>query len=906
MPISSRPPDPSCAAGTSHAAPPGVTSLAPKISKPFRLFLALLILALTLFAGLPARAQEPVSLPADPTDPLLWPEAQRAFYQDGPGLLLGAEERQRFLAADEAGKNALIREFLGAPGSELAKGVERRERLARVDYLSPRDVRAQLLFLNGPPAERKSIDCGTAFKPIEIWTYRVGDAANAKGAKTAKAVVYQATPDEPFRYWSPLDGKRALYEPRMAAWLEDWEEINSTWSVRRFDLQACKEARRVDEATGLPGLRGRANSRRDKKQIAAILASGYGIRPWTADPERENFLDPPKDLARWARTAALPATTVLPETAAPASLTITPVDIQFPEKNGQRMVVRAIVRVTPDSHVKVGVDNGKPSVGFIVEGVLEHEGKVFDEFRVRYHLPVQKDPIDLTVDRELRSDQTFLLRLKIRDEAGGAEAVTAKGFRVPREAAPQPVAESISVVGPKGEVLAPKVSSGPDALTLFPPESDVVIGVYRAEAIVTGRRIAKVTFFVDGQAQLTRNGPPYTAELRLAAFPTEQLVRAEAYDGAGKLVAADEVIVNEPRGIFKVTILSPPRGGKIKEDTAFAKAEVSVPEERRVESVQFKVNDKPIETLARPPWEATVPLPKGEATVYLAVSAKLDDGQTAEDTRFLRAPEYVDEVDVDLVELYAAVTDGNGNLATGLTEQDFQVVEGGKAQKLTKFELVQNLPLTVGIAIDTSGSMASSLAEAERAAAGFLTQVVRPKDQCFALTFSGRPVLRMPLTDDVEAVGRSLEGLQAVGATSLHDAIVHALYYYRGKRGQKVLVLLSDGDDTSSDISFKDALEYAKRSGVALYTIGLNVPIYSTGIRSKLNSLASQTGGQTYFVSKASELSSVYAKIGTELRSRYLLAFNAERKAGDKTYHPIEVKVLKAGLKARTAHGYYP
>ena len=880
------------------------TSPPPRFSLARLVLVALFALLAGLTAGsaLFAEAQES----PDPADPLLWPEAQRAFFQDGPGFLLSPEMRQRFLAADEAGKNAIIQEFLGhdpgakTAGNELAAAIERRQRLARTQYLSPRDVRSELLFLNGPPAERKSIDCGTAFKPIEIWTYKSGDRADAR---SGRAVLYQATPDEPFRYWNPLDGKRALYTPRMAAWLEDWEEINSTWSVRRFDLQVCKEARLVDQATGFPGLRGGAQSRRDKKQMAAILASGYGVRPWTAEPDREGFLDPPRDLARWAREAAA---TVLPATAAPAALTITPVEVQFPEKAGQRMLVRALVRVTPDDHIKVTQENGKSQVGFIVEGVLEREGKVFDEFRVRYHLPNQKAPFDLSVDRELRPDQTFLLRLKVRDEAGGAEAVTAKGFRVPREPVPPPIGESIAAVGPKGEVLGPAVSTGPDSLTLFPPESDVVIGVYRAEAIVTGKRTAKVTFFVDGQAQLTRNGPPYTAELRLAQFPTEQLVRAEAYDQAGQLLAADEVIVNEPRGIFKVSILAPPRGGKVKEDTALAKAEVSVPEERRVESVQFKVNDKLVTTLTRPPWETPITLPKGEATVYLAVSAKLDDGQTAEDTRFLRAPNYVEEVDVDLVELYTAVTDAQGTLVRGLTEGDFQVLEGGKPQKLSKFELVENLPLVVGIAIDTSGSMASSLSEAESAAAGFLSKVVKPKDKAFALTFSGRPVLRMPLTDDVEAVGRSLEGLQAVGATALHDAIVHALYYYRGTRGQKVLVLLSDGDDTSSEVSFKDALEYAKRSGVAVYTIGLNVPIYSTGIRSKLNSMAEQTGGQTYYVSKAAELSSIYERIGAELRSRYLLAFNSEHKAGDKSYHPIEVKVLKKGLKARTAHGYYP
>ncbi|HEV7518279.1 MAG TPA: hypothetical protein VGR07_18430, partial [Thermoanaerobaculia bacterium] len=543
-------------------------------------FSLFLFAVLTVLTGLsrPAHAQ------GDPAaDPLLWPEPQRAFYQDGPGLLLSAEDRQRFLAADEAGKDAFIRKL---QGSELLRGIERRQQLARTEYLSPRDVRAQLLFLNGPPAERKAIDCGTAFRPMEIWTYSNAGASGPTAkldpktgkpeGKLSRAVVYQAAPDEPFRYWSPIDSKRSLYTPRMAAWLEDWEEIAASYPVKRFDLQVCKQAELVDQATGVPGLTGGARSRRQKKQIAAVFASGYGIRPWTSAEGKEGFLDPPGNLALWAREAAA---TALPK-AAPAALTISPVDVQFPEKSGQRMIAQALVRVTPDEHVKITQEEGKPHVGFIVEGVLEHEGKVFDEFRVRYHLPVQaaqKEPIDLSVDRELRPDQSFLLRLKVRDEATGAEAVTAKGFRVPREpvtpALPPPSARA-AAPGKKGEVLGPAVASGPDSLTLFPPESDVIVGVYRAEAIVTGRRIAKVTFFVDGQRQLTRNGPPYSTELRLAQFPTEQLVRAEGYDEAGKLVAADEVVVNEPRGIFKVSILSPPRGAKVKEDRAEAKAEV--------------------------------------------------------------------------------------------------------------------------------------------------------------------------------------------------------------------------------------------------------------------------------------------------------------------------------------------
>jgi len=243
----------------------------------------------------------------------------------------------------------------------------------------------------------------------------------------------------------------------------------------------------------------------------------------------------------------------------------------------------------------------------------------------------------------------------------------------------------------------------------------------------------------------------------------------------------------------------------------------------------------------------------------------------------------------------------------GLTAQDFEVLESGKPQKLAKFELVENLPLTLGILIDTSGSMASSLGEAERAAGSFLERLItRPGDRCFTLTFSDEPVLRMPLTDDVRAAVNSISKLQATGSTSVHDALVHSLYYFRGTRGQKALVLLSDGDDNTSQLTFDEALEYARRTGVAIYTIGLNISGASLGIRSKLNHLSEATGGRVFYVKKAAELAAVYAEIERELRSRYLLAFQSEQTAAQGGFRQIDVKVKKPGLKARAARGYYP
>lgn len=856
-----------------------------------------------------------------------WPEPQRAFLHDGPGLLLTEAERRELLTLDEEGRERFIEEFLAdpvpaTPENELREGIARRQRLVRQELPSPSDVRAHALFLNGRPELRYPVECGAAFVPLEIWIYRGAEAPGAGEGVTAAAaagsgsdgaqgdvgddvlrpeelakgkdlhgqplVFYEPSPGEPWRLWLPLDTKRALYISEMEYWLEDWEEARGL-RPKRFDIQACGwEALLVDLATGVRGLR-------DFQQD----------RPTQADYER--FLQRPEDLAVWAREAR--STPVEP---APPELELRDVEIQFPQKLGQRMVTRALVTLPPDSF-GVDTEDELPKVRFRIEGVVEEDGAVFDDFRLRFELdpPAEGTPLALAVDRQLRPGRQFLIRMTIRDDVTDAEARVVRAFTVATEAEeldlPEAALDRIAVA--VGEEISSRRISGVDDLLLVPPETDVVVGLWRAEALVTGDAIQKVVFLVDGTPQFSRTSPPWSAELRLTQYPTEQLVEAEGYGADGQLVARDEVVLNQPRGGFQVRFVEPRRSTGRVEGEVTTRVEVVVPDGRRVERVEFRLNDELVDTVEKPPWQTGLVVDAGAEMSYVVATAYLDNGRRAEEVRFLNAPEHLERVDVNLVELYTAVTDRNGRVQGNLTESDFEVYENGRRQEIVKFELVRNLPLTVGISIDTSGSMVQSIGEAKRAAVAFLDNVIEHGDLTFAVGFANRAGLLMPPTDDVEAVERRLEELRAVGWTALHDAIVTSLYYFRGVRGQRALVLLSDGDDTASSIGFRETLEYARRSGVAIYTIGLEVGRMDLGIRNKLRSLAEETGGQSFFINKAEELRGVYDQIEMELRSRYLLAYNSDletNEQGEREFREVEVKVKKRGLEARTIRGYYP
>ncbi|MDX1502274.1 MAG: hypothetical protein R3325_07910, partial [Thermoanaerobaculia bacterium] len=567
-----------------------------------------------------------------PTTPETWTTQWRVFVDDGPALLLERAQRDVLAEMDAEGRRLFLAELLSdplpeTPENELVEGLARRQALVRRQFLSYADDRARLLFLHGAPSAREPVDCGQTFVPLEIWSYP------ARAGRPSEVVLYRPTPADPYRLWLPLDGKRALYTEDMVYWLQQWEELKAG---RRFDLQICPSAKRVDAVTGVDGLRGFREGRPGNNELLAILR--------------------PPDRGEWAREAAA---TPLPEL--PPPLPTGELKLLFPDRIRQRIVARFQLTLPPDAGLAAVEGAERREVRLNLQGVVEQDGKLFEEFRVRYELepPDEGEWLALVFERALRPQRDFVVRFRLTDEGSGAEAILDRAFRVPAEAEPveePPLPEEVIVA--MGEELSLAPLPGRDSLLLAPPSEDVVLGVWRAEALVTGEGIVKVVFLLDGQPQLTRTSRPFSAELRLAQFPREQVVRAEGYDAQGDLVASDEVVLNRPRGAFRVRIESPRAGARVG-GTVEALAEVSVPEGRAVREVEFRLNEETIAVLSKPPWQTRVEVPPGGEVAFLTVLATLDDGQTKEEVRYLNSPQFLEEVEVQLVELLTTVTDSS-------------------------------------------------------------------------------------------------------------------------------------------------------------------------------------------------------------------------------------------------------
>jgi Ca-activated chloride channel family protein len=742
-----------------------------------------------------------------------------------------------------------------------------RVQVAMQEFGDLHNDRSKMFVINGPPDAVIPIDCPDVYVPIQIWYYERIESLKSK----VYLLFYEPYGMPPYKLWLPIDGRGVLLVG-----------VGSTTLAARVpDIERCFEYRSVEQAL---------------QYSTAVLGGGaFGL-------QSQSILFKPPTVETEGVDQILSMTTDLHEGA--SDLPVSKL-IHFPEMRLNKLGMDLSLLV-PKAELKPRALGEETFYNVDIIGEVVKDDRLVDNFKYRFDIPTEEiggDKIPLTVRRYLYPG-TYKLVLKISDGNQNAEGRFSETLTVPEQPdAPPPEIAAARAAGKAAVSQIKDVGLLPSAISLLPVAKEMVTGLQRFETR-TSDGVRAVDFYLNGSKVMTRTRAPFQADLDMGPLPRRQTVRVVAYGPTGRSVGEDEYIVNEGREVFRVKILTPEKGAKVSGPTKVVAAVVT-PEGRNLQKLEFYSNESRVATLYQAPYEQTVNLRSTGSLGYVRVVGTLDDGTVAEDLRYVNAPQFVSEVTVDAVELYTTVTE-KGRPVNYLQASNFKVFEDGVPQKVEGFEYVRKLPLSVGVLIDTSASMLESLPEAEQAALKFIDFTIGPKDRAFVVSFDNEPYLLSKLTGRKERLIRSLAGLRAEGSTALYDAIVYGLYQFTGIKGKKALVVLTDGKDTASKFDYDTMLEYVRKSGLAVYGIGLKISGTDLEVKYKLNKIAQITGGQTFYIDSARNLEEVYRQINEDLRSQYLLTYYSSNTGSRDQWRKVEVKVEPSKLEARTISGYYP
>jgi Ca-activated chloride channel family protein len=270
---------------------------------------------------------------------------------------------------------------------------------------------------------------------------------------------------------------------------------------------------------------------------------------------------------------------------------------------------------------------------------------------------------------------------------------------------------------------------------------------------------------------------------------------------------------------------------------------------------------------------------------------------------------------VELVSLNVTVTESGARFVTDLEQRQFTVFEDGVKQDVEFFNRT-NLPVALSLLLDTSASMDQRMGIAQEAAIGFARRL-RPQDVCAVIDFDSRVQIRQTFTNQAADLEKAIRATSAAGSTSLYNAIYISLKELKKVKAassedvrRQAIVVLSDGEDTSSLVTFEEVLELAKRSETAIYSIGLrsNEGPQSKGFKEAdfvLRQLAQETGGRAFFPTDVRELAKIYDLISDELSSQYVLGYTSRNPRRDGAWRRIVVQIDRPNSVARTKQGYY-
>ncbi len=276
-------------------------------------------------------------------------------------------------------------------------------------------------------------------------------------------------------------------------------------------------------------------------------------------------------------------------------------------------------------------------------------------------------------------------------------------------------------------------------------------------------------------------------------------------------------------------------------------------------------------------------------------------------------PQTTVKVDVKLVNVFVTVTDSRGAPVVNLTKDNFVLKENGKEQKIAIFDKESALPLSIVLAVDTSLSTRKDLPLELSSARKFAHTIVRPQDGLAVYKFSEEVSQMVSFTSDLKKIDAGIDRVHNGSATALYDAVFLGSQALSRRQGRKVMVIITDGGDTMSQVSYKEALRAAQEAEAIVYSI-IDVPVEASAGRDiggehALIQISADTGGKYYYATSLAQLDDAFQKISNELRTQYLLAYYPSERYADSDFRQLHVDLASpppgGPFQSHYRAGYY-
>ena len=461
-------------------------------------------------------------------------------------------------------------------------------------------------------------------------------------------------------------------------------------------------------------------------------------------------------------------------------------------------------------------------------------------------------------------------------------------------------------------------SARPATIRILPPEKghrELLSGRVLIQTLTIDPQIAVVEFLLDGEEAGRSNRPPFEARIELADPPREHTLEVKAYGARGAYAGSDKIVLNRLDPPFAVRIAGIRPTASEGEQAVRVEAGISVPRAETLERVEFYRTQQLVAAFDDFEGEAgpsgvrnviaDVPTSGVTPQDFVRVVARLGDGRELEDVELLQGAEFNSEIDVQLVQLQVLVVDRRGNPVGGLKPEDFEVREDGEQRQVENLYISNDVPLSLGLAIDSSGSMEPIWQQTNSIAAAFFDGALTFRDQAFLVDFDSTLRLVQPLTGSKPLLARGLERLFPQGNTALYDAILFSLLQYGEAPGRRALVVVTDGFDSNSRSDPTRAIDFGKRLGVPVYVVAMRsigfgpTTMDEANLRNSMRLITGPTGGRLFQIESVAQMADVFDHIEDELRRQYVLTYYSERPFG--TALEPEVRVIRKGLKVRSA-----